>query len=154
MRPISSHGRKGMVFSMGTDLLCPERFVHNQTQPKEAVTADAGYWDTTSINDPSLAGIEMLVTPDAMHGGRRESQHKHNPTVERMRELLRQPRQRSLYGMRKTIVGPVFGQIKQIRGFRQFALRGLAKVQAEWKLICLTHNLLKLYRHRWLPQLA
>jgi len=118
------------------------------------VTADAGYWDTTSINDPSLAGIETLVTPDAMHGARRKSQHKHNPTVERMRKLLRQPRERSLYGMRKTIVEPVFGQIKQIRGFRQFTLRGLAKVQAEWKLICLTHNLLKLYRHRWLPQLA
>ena len=47
-------------------------------------------------------------------------------------------------------VEPVFGQIKQGRGFRQFLLRGLEKVQGEWSLICTTHNLLKLFRHgRW-----
>ena len=46
----------------------------------------------------------------------------------------------------KTIVEPVFGQIKQARGFRQFLLRGLAKVQGEWALVCLTHNILKLHR--------
>ena len=44
------------------------------------------------------------------------------------------------------IVEPVFGQIKQARGFRQFLLRGLAKVQGEWALVCLTHNILKLHR--------
>ena len=41
---------------------------------------------------------------------------------------------------------PVFGQIKQARGFRQFLLRGLAKVRGEWALVCLTHNILKLHR--------
>ena len=46
----------------------------------------------------------------------------------------------------KTIVEPVFGQIKEARGFRQFLLRGLAKVQGEWALVCLTHNILKLHR--------
>ena len=44
-------------------------------------------------------------------------------------------------------VEPVFGQIKQSRGFRQFLLRGLEKVQSEWSLICTTHNLLKLFRY-------
>lgn len=44
------------------------------------------------------------------------------------------------------IVEPVFGQIKQARGFRRFSLRGLAKVASEWGIVCLCHNLLKLYR--------
>jgi hypothetical protein len=48
--------------------------------------------------------------------------------------------------MRKAIVEPLFGQIKERRGFRRFSLRGLQKVRAEWKLICLTHSLLKLFR--------
>ena len=51
-----------------------------------------------------------------------------------------------IYATRKTVVEPVFGQIKQARGFRQFLLRGLKKVQGEWAIICLTHNILKLHR--------
>jgi hypothetical protein len=46
----------------------------------------------------------------------------------------------------------VFGQIKEIRGLRRFAFRGLKKVQAEWQPICLTHNLLKLFRYGWVSQ--
>ena len=53
---------------------------------------------------------------------------------------------RAVYARRKTIPEPVFGQIKQARGFRRFWLRGIRKVQAEWALICLTHNVLKLFR--------
>ena len=53
---------------------------------------------------------------------------------------------RVIYATRKTIVEPVFGQIKQARGFRQFLLRGLVKVRGEWALVCLTHNILKLHR--------
>jgi hypothetical protein len=51
---------------------------------------------------------------------------------------------RSRYRLRKQIVEPVFGQIKEARGFRQFLLRGLAKVKAEWAMICTAHNLTKL----------
>jgi hypothetical protein len=53
---------------------------------------------------------------------------------------------------KSAIVEPVFGQIKAVRGLNRFALRGLEKVKAEWKLICLTHNLLKFFRHGWVPQ--
>ena len=53
---------------------------------------------------------------------------------------------KALYAARKHIVEPVFGQIKSARGIRQFLLRGLEKVSAEWQLICLTHNLLKIWR--------
>ena len=50
--------------------------------------------------------------------------------------------------MRKATVEPVFGQMKEIRNIRRFRLRSLKKVACEWKLICATHNLLKLFRHR------
>src|ERR1700686_429338 len=66
--------------------------------------------------------------------------------VERMKRKLQTKAGRAIYATRKTIVEPVFGQIKQARGFRQFLLRGLAKVQGEWALVCLTHNILKLHR--------
>jgi hypothetical protein len=56
--------------------------------------------------------------------------------------------------MRKAIVEPVFGQIKAARGIRSFLLRGIAKAGAEWKLICATHNLLKLFRSGYRPQMA
>jgi hypothetical protein len=56
-------------------------------------------------------------------------------------------------GKIKTIE-PVFGQIKQARGFQQFLLRGLSKVSAEWDLICLGHSVLKLFRSNWRPTLA
>jgi hypothetical protein len=52
----------------------------------------------------------------------------------------------AMYAARKGIVEPVFGQIKQVRGFRQFLLRGLEKVRGEWALVCLTHNILKFHR--------
>ena len=52
----------------------------------------------------------------------------------------------AVYATRKSIVEPVFGQIKQVRGFRQFLLRGLEKVGGEWALICVTHNLLKFHK--------
>jgi hypothetical protein len=49
------------------------------------------------------------------------------------------------------VVEPVFGQIKGARGFRRFSLRGLAKIQGDWRLVCLTHNLLKLWRYGCAP---
>ena len=71
-----------------------------------------------------------------------------------MRAKLADPAGRAVYAARKAIVEPVFGQIKEARGFRRFSLRGRAKVRAEWDLICLTHNLLKLFRAGWVPQTA
>ena len=65
-----------------------------------------------------------------------------------MDQKLKTPAGKTLYAARKGIVEPVFGQIKQARGFRQFLRRGLAKVATEWKLICLTHNLLKIWSYK------
>ena len=66
---------------------------------------------------------------------------------ERMAAKVRTPDGKALYARRKVIVEPVFGQIKEARGFRRFLLRGLEKLRGEWRLVCLTHNLLKLWRY-------
>jgi hypothetical protein len=73
---------------------------------------------------------------------------------EKMKQRLKTQAGRDLYKMRKAIVEPVFGQIKAARGIRSFLLRGFAKASVEWKLICATHNLLKLFRSGYRPQMA
>ena len=75
-------------------------------------------------------------------------------TKEKMARKLRTVKGRATYSKRKQIVEPVFGQIKETRGFRRFSLRGLANVTCEWDLICLTHNLLKLFRSGYQVQRA
>ena len=66
--------------------------------------------------------------------------------VDRMKRKLQTKSGAEIYAARKSIVEPVFGQIKHARGFRQFLMRGIEKVKAEWALVCATHNILKLYR--------
>ena len=66
--------------------------------------------------------------------------------VDRMRRKLKTKVGAAIYARRKAIVEPVFGQIKEVRGFRRFSLRGLIKVEGEWAFVCLTHNILKMYR--------
>lgn len=117
----------------------------------ETVTADAGYWDTSSLRNPSLQGIQVLVSPDAQvqpPGTPLPPNAPKVPEAVHMRETLLSPVGRMLYSVRKATVEPVFGQIKEVRGLRRFRFRGLSRVQCEWKLICATHNLLKLFRFR------
>ena len=66
---------------------------------------------------------------------------------ERLAAKGRTPAGKALYARRKGIVEPVFGQIKEARGFRRFLLRGLANIRGEWRLVCLTPNLLKMWRY-------
>jgi transposase len=75
------------------------------------------------------------------------SPEKEKTGKEKMRAKLDTESGRALYARRKTIVEPVFGQIKEVRGFRRFLLRGLSKIGGEWRLVCLTHNLLKIWRY-------
>jgi DDE family transposase len=70
---------------------------------------------------------------------------------ERMAAKVRTAEGRALYAQRKVIAEPVFGQIKEARGFRRFLLRGLANIRGEWCLVCLTHNLLKIWRYTYAP---
>ena len=115
------------------------------------ITADAGYWDTTSLLDPAVSGIEMLVAPDSkphLPGHPLPPNAPRSQEAFRMREALATAEGKARYALRQTTVEPVFGQIKEARGIRRFRLRGLLNVTSEWKLICATHNLLKLFRNR------
>jgi transposase len=118
---------------------------HLGGKPEEA-SADAGY--LSEANLAALAEREIgayIATGRAKHPG--DAKRKiAGPLTKAMRDKLKRAGRRSRYRLRKQIVEPVFGQIKQARGFRQFLLRGIDKVCAEWALICTAHNLTKLAR--------
>jgi len=121
-------------------------------QKPSQVLADSGY-----TSDASLQGMEKAKV-DAYLAVARDKHHQRTERcprgplpkgatrTDRMRRKLQTQVGRAIYAARKAIVEPVFGQIKQARGFRQFLLRGLAKVQGEWALVCMAHNILKLHR--------
>ena len=119
--------------------------------PKE-VSADAGYYSAKAVDGLYGLGVDPFVAPEkTRHGTRPEPAPRGRipkglSARDRMRRKLRTKRGRERYALRMETVEPVFGQIKQGRGFRQFLLRGLAKVNREWLLICAGHNLLKLFR--------
>jgi transposase len=114
-------------------------------KPKEA-SADAGYCSEANLEALAERDVSAyLATGRAKH----PASVKRNitgPLTKAMRDKLKRAGWRSRYRFRKQIVEPVFGQIKQARGFRQFLLRGIEKVRAEWALICTAHNLTKLAR--------
>jgi hypothetical protein len=117
------------------------------------VTADAGYFSEANLTAPQFAAIDFYVPPDRHPHGRDAAagRSRRGPFSAAMRTKLQTAAGRAVYARRKTIPEPVFGQIKQGRGFRRFWLRGVGKVRGEWGLICLTHNLLKLFRARTCP---
>jgi transposase len=119
---------------------------------------DTGYFSEAAVAALEAEGFDPYIATE------RQRHHVASPTLptavaepaaakepatakERMRAKLDTESGRALYAKRKTIVEPVFGQIKEARGFRRFLLRGLAKVRGEWRLVCLTHNLLKIWRY-------
>lgn len=132
-----------------------EQVVANVGTAPPTVLADAGYFSEANLLAPALAGIDLYIPPDRQTHGRGAPAPPrrpwHSPESEQMRAKLTTTEGRAAYAQRKTIIEPVFGQIKEARGFRRFAFRGLAKVTAEWTLICLTHNLLKLFRLQAAP---
>lgn len=119
----------------------------------EKATADAGYWRPDVDETCSQLGTDVFVaTERRRHWDRDDTVTEGEPpggvgALEAMRWKLRTEEGRQVYAERKAIVEPVFGQMKEVRGFRRFLLRGLEKARAEWSLQCLTHNLLKLYRN-------
>jgi transposase len=141
-----------------------ERPRDEQGQPRPIPnTADSGYYSAENVSGVAAVGLDphfavgrqqhhapateaIAATEAAAAASSSAAVADENPKVA-MAKKLRTPTGRALYAARKHIVEPVFGQIKQIRGFRKFLLRGLELVSAEWQLICLTHNLLKIWRH-------
>jgi transposase len=119
-----------------------------------AFTADAGYYSEENVavlDENDRIDENYVATGRMKHNEQIPATPKGRPpkdlsAKEKMARKLRTKRGRKEYARRKAIIEPVFGQTKQCRGFRQFLLRGLQKMKAEWKLVCLTHNLLKLHR--------
>ena len=125
-------------------------------QRPEAILADSGYCSEAnlsyleSVEQPERQIAAYVSTGRQKHGQYRQP-CKRGPLpagatrVDRMTRKLQTQTGKAVYAARKCVVEPVFGQIKQARGFRQFVLRGIQKVQGEWALVCLTHNILRLY---------
>src|SRR6202171_3446783 len=116
------------------------------------VVSDSGYCSDANLGYLEKKKIEGFVAVDRESYRDREKPCPRGPLpkgatrVDRMRRNLQTKKGAAIYSTRKTVVEPVFGQIKEARGFRHFLLRGLKKVQGEWAIICLTHNILKLHR--------
>lgn len=121
-------------------------------QKPTAVLADNGYFSEANLRGAAKMRVEAFVAV----GKQKHSQilppcprgpiPKTATLLERMRRKLQTVAGRAIYARRKVIVEPVFGQIKQRQGFRQFLLRGIQKVRGEWALVCMTHNILKVHR--------
>jgi len=121
-------------------------------QTPEGVLADSGYCSEENLKYLKKRKIEGFVATGKQKHNERREPCKPGPLpkgasrVERMERKLQTQAGAAVYSTRKFIVEPVFGQIKQARGFRQFLLRGLEKVRGEWALLCMTHNILKFHK--------
>jgi transposase len=125
-------------------------------QRPEAILADNGYCSEENLEhleSAEEAGRQIdgfIATGKQKHGehrlpAKRGPLPKGATRVDRMKRKLQTKAGKAVYAARKCVVEPVFGQIKQARGFRQFLLRGKRKVKGEWALLCLTHNILRLH---------
>jgi transposase len=125
-------------------------------QRPEAVLADNGYCSEQNLEhlesaeEPERKIEGFIATGKQKHGehrlpAKRGPLPKGATRVDRMKRKLKTKVGKAVYAARKCVVEPVFGQIKQARGFRQFLLRGKEKVKGEWALLCLTHNILRLH---------
>jgi transposase len=111
---------------------------------------DSGYYSEQAARGLTALGLDpYMATERQRHQPSAVASATTRPLTakEAMAAKLRTAVGRALYALRKGIVEPVFGQIKGARGFRRFLLRGLEKIRGEWRLVCLTHNLLKLWRY-------
>jgi len=115
--------------------------------------ADSGYWTIANLTE--IPDAPELLIPPARHGRQGKPRKDGKPSESKsdglraaMTAKLASDEGKACYAKRKETVEPVFGQIKDARGARRFMRRGLGACQAEWKLLCGTHNLLKLWRHQ------
>lgn len=134
---MSDHGQLvGLIDGIHTNL---------GAKPREA-SADSGYLSEANLQAMVDRGIGAYVATGRAKHPTEAKRKIGGPLTQAMRDKLKRAGWRSRYRLRKQIVEPVFGQIKQARGFRQFLLRGIEKVTAEWAMICIAHNLTKLAR--------
>jgi transposase len=114
---------------------------------------DSGDYSEAAAGAVEPGGCDPYLAPGRQRHHAVEAEGPDPPATakDRMAAKVRTPAGRALYARRKVIVEPVFGQIKAGRGFRRFLLRGLATMRGEWRLVCLPHTLLKIWRHACAP---
>ena len=128
-----------------------ERIQANTGQRLDALIADAGYCSTSNLEACEHRGLEAYISTSRQQHGQRPRPSRGRAPKDldargRMDRKLRSKAGQAIYALRKTIVEPVFGQIKGGRRLDRFRLRGLEKVNGEWSLMATTHNILKLFR--------
>lgn len=126
-----------------------EQIEENLDDRPKRLSADAGYYSQDNVNHLRSKEIDDYICPQRIkHSEQPPSTRGRIPQdlsfIDRVRRKLRTKKGRVTYGLRKQIVEPVFGQMKHVRDLRQFLLRGIEKVDGEWTLWCLTHNILKI----------
>ncbi len=118
----------------------------------DTATADTGYFNSAQLKSRKLKDVNLLVPPPNIPPMKSENKRGKRmfPASDTMRAKLEKDENKKLYRRRKAIIEPVFGQIKE-RQFRKFTFRGIHDAEFEWNLVCMTHNMLKLYRakHVW-----
>jgi transposase len=126
-----------------------ERVRENTGGRPDVFTADNGYLSEKNVRYCDAQGIDAYIATGKSDDGKlgRLPMSSAQEARWEMHQKLTTPVGRAAYARRKAIVEPVFGQIKEARRFRRFSLRGLAKAAAEWGIVCLCHNVLKLFRH-------
>ena len=122
-----------------------EAIENNLGRKPEQASADSGYCSEPNLEALVARGIDGYVAPGRAQHPTVANGKVGGPLTRLMRKKIDDGGFETPYRLRKQVVEPVFGQIKQARGFRQFLLRGVKKVRAEWAMICTTHNLLKLF---------
>jgi len=121
--------------------------------------ADCGYWSIANLTE--IPDAPQLLIPPARHGRQGKPRKDGKPSASKsdglraaMQAKLNSDDGKALYALRQQTIEPVFGQLKEQQDARRFLRRGLAACDAEWKLLCGTHNLLKLWRHQARPPSA
>jgi hypothetical protein len=122
-----------------------EAIVSNLGRKPAQASADSGYCSEANLEALDTRSIDGYVAPGRAKHPTAANGKVGGPLTQRMRKKIDDGGFETPYRLRKQVVEPVFGQIKQARGFRQFLLRGVEKVRAEWAMICTVHNLLKLF---------
>jgi transposase len=121
----------------------------------KSASTDSGYYSESNVQFAEAMKIDVYIATgrikhnDVIPEAPRGRPPKGLTVEEKMVRKLHTKKGREIYSKRKSIVEPVFGQIKRVRGFIQFSLRGLVKMRGEWAIVCLTHNLLKLFRAQY-----
>ncbi len=125
-----------------------QRLQDNCGRLPEKMTADSGYMSESNVAWCAARGVDAYIAVRRKDDDEASLSRLPMTAAQEARWLMHQkvtaPTGRAIYALRKLITEPVFGRIKEAMGFRRFSLRGLGKVPAEWGIVCLCHNILKL----------